>query len=223
MTEREWLNCADPQPMLEFLRGTTSDRKLRLFAAACCRLLFRKVRVGPLYELEVEVAERYADGEASSAELWEARRYSNSTAEHACMNTTETEDAVLMADCAALNAAWAATQPGAIVPDDDGVSQARLAAEQAVQSDLLRDIFANPFRHASVNPAWLTPTVSGLASAAYGERSLPSGQLDQTRLAVLADALQDAGCDNQDILEHLRGTGPHWRGCWPLDLLLAQG
>ena len=62
-----------------------------------------------------------------------------------------------------------------------------------------------------------------LATAAYEERILPAGTLDSDRLAVLADALEDAGCDNEDILSHLRGPGPHVRGCWVVDLLLGKG
>jgi hypothetical protein len=60
------------------------------------------------------------------------------------------------------------------------------------------------------------------AVACYQERELPSGHLDVTRLAVLADALEDAGCDNGDILQHCRGDGPHVRGCWVVDLLLGK-
>lgn len=69
MTESEWRTCTDPKPMLEFLRGKASDRKLRLFAVACCRLVLKKVRVSPVAEHEVDVAERYADGAASTEEL----------------------------------------------------------------------------------------------------------------------------------------------------------
>ena len=62
-----------------------------------------------------------------------------------------------------------------------------------------------------------------LAQAAYDERELPAGTLDTTRLAVLADALEEAGCVQADILGHLRGPGPHVRGCWAVDLLLRKG
>ena len=106
MTEAEWLACDDPKRMLEFLRGRASDRRLRLIAVACCRLLLCKVRVPSRCEHEVDVAERYADGMATIAELQDVRCYSNSVAEHACMNTTEADGGVVMADCAAGNAAW---------------------------------------------------------------------------------------------------------------------
>jgi hypothetical protein len=87
---------------------------------------------------------------------------------------------------------------------------------------LLHDIFGNPFRPVLIEPKWLTPIVTSLAAAAYEERSLPSGELDLARLAVLADALEEAGLREQPILDHLRSPGPHVRGCWPLDLILGR-
>src|SRR5262245_41808404 len=66
------------------------------------------------------------------------------------------------------------------------------------------------------------PAVLSISEAAYEERILPAGTLDPDRLAVLSDALEEAGCDNPDILSHLRGPGPHVRGCWVLDLLLEK-
>src|SRR5262249_40384407 len=84
----------------------------------------------------------------------------------------------------------------------------------AMARAFLRDIFGNPFRPVSLDSAWRTSTAVGLATAAYEERILPAGTLDRDRLAVLADALEGAGCDSADILSHLRGLGPHVRGCW---------
>jgi hypothetical protein len=86
---------------------------------------------------------------------------------------------------------------------------------------LLREIFPNPFRPVALGPAWTTSDIRTLAQAAYDERHLPSGHLDLTRLAVLADALEEAGATG-DILTHLRSPGPHMRGCWPVDLLLGK-
>ena len=94
--------------------------------------------------------------------------------------------------------------------------------ERAAQAVLLRDIFRNPFRPISIAPAWLTPTVLALAQAAYDNRNLPSGMLDNDHVAVLADALEDAGCDNAEILNHCRQPGEHVRGCWVVDLLLRK-
>jgi hypothetical protein len=84
---------------------------------------------------------------------------------------------------------------------------------------LLRDIFRNPFRRVTVRKAWLAwhgGTIPELAQAIYDGRAFD-------RLPSLADTLEDAGCDNADILNHLRGPGPHVRGCWVVDCLIGKG
>jgi hypothetical protein len=89
----------------------------------------------------------------------------------------------------------------------------------------LHDIFGNPFRPVTIAPAvlaWNDATVVRLAQAGYDERHLPAGTLDNGRLAVLADALEEAGCTDADILGHLRGPGSHVRGCWAVDLCLGK-
>jgi hypothetical protein len=89
----------------------------------------------------------------------------------------------------------------------------------------MRDVFGNPFRSVAVEPSWLawnTGTIPTLAHAIYEERELPSGHLDAVRLALLADMLEDAGCTDPHILQHLRGPGPHVRGCWVVDHLLGK-
>jgi hypothetical protein len=85
-------------------------------------------------------------------------------------------------------------------------------------SILLRDLFGNPFRPVVIAPSWLkwnSATVPKLARAIHDDR-------DFDRLPILADALEDAGCDNTDILTHCRGPGPHVRGCWVVDLILGK-
>ena len=67
--------------------------------------------------------------------------------------------------------------------------------------------------------AWHDSIVVRLAEAAYEERQLPAGTLDSGRLSILADAMEEAGCTDTDILGHLRGPGPHVRGCWVVDLV----
>jgi hypothetical protein len=98
--------------------------------------------------------------------------------------------------------------------------------ERAHQAALVRDIFGNPFRPApALDPAWLIwqgGTVARLARAVYDERRLTEGTLDPMRLSLLADALEDAGCADAELLGHLRGPGPHVRGCWALDLVLGK-
>jgi hypothetical protein len=101
-----------------------------------------------------------------------------------------------------------------------------LAEERAWQCRLLRDVVGNPFRTVALEPAWLAANdgaAARMARAIYDERALPEGTLDETRLGILADALEDAGCADPDIVSHLRAPGPHTRGCWVVDLLLGRG
>ena len=97
--------------------------------------------------------------------------------------------------------------------------------EEWPRGRLVREIFGNPFSPAAVDPTWLTwngGTVAWLAQASYEERQLPAGTLDPARLAVLADALEEAGCADPSLLGHLRESGPHVRGCWAVDALLRK-
>jgi hypothetical protein len=80
---------------------------------------------------------------------------------------------------------------------------------------LIRDIFGNPFRPVTFSPDWRTGTVVSLARQMYEGREFSA-------MPILADALQDAGCDNADVLDHCRGSGPHIRGCWVVDLVLGK-
>jgi hypothetical protein len=222
MTESEWLAYVEPGRMLHFLRDQASDRKLRLFACACCRHIWhfltdRRCRAA------VEQAERYADGQASKKGLTPLRvealkavrrkdiPYWRHRAFHACLNVVEDGPAPDVAG-------WAAQGAYGAVLCGDGDHQAACQTQAA----LLRDIF-RPFRPVPVSPAWQAPQVVALAQAAYDQREVPAGKLDGARLAVLADALEDAGCDQADLLAHLRGPGPHVRGCWAVDLLLGKG
>ena len=90
-----------------------------------------------------------------------------------------------------------------------------LAEAYRSNCELLRDIFGNPFRPARFDPAWRTSTAVALASQMYESREFSA-------MPILADALQDAGCDNDDVLNHCRGLGPHVRGCWVVDLMLGK-
>jgi hypothetical protein len=104
----------------------------------------------------------------------------------------------------------------------DAAAMKRAKKDQLV---LIRDVFGNPFRSVTISPAvlaWNDSTVVRLAQAAYEARQLPAGTLDDGGLAVLADALDESGCTDTDILGHLRGPGPHVRGCWVVDLLLGK-
>jgi len=110
--------------------------------------------------------------------------------------------------------AVAAQRAAGVRADAEGTNAAA-ESESEAQLHLLRDIFGNPFRPAAIDPSWLTSTVVALARGIYEERAFD-------RMPILADALQDAGCDNEDVLGHCRGPEPHVRGCWVVDLLLGK-
>jgi hypothetical protein len=108
---------------------------------------------------------------------------------------------------------------------EDEAAVAKAVRTRALLPDLLREIIGNPFRPMSVHAAvlaWNDGCVVRHAQAAYDVRDSAGGTLDNTRLAILADALEDAGCTNQDMLSHCRINGPHVRGCFVLDLLLGR-
>jgi hypothetical protein len=99
--------------------------------------------------------------------------------------------------------------------------------ERAGQVALFFDVFGPAVLRPlpALHPKWLAwkeGLVRGLAEAAYEERCLPEGTLDPARLVVLADALEEAGCTEAELLGHLRGSGPHVRGCWALDVVLEK-
>jgi hypothetical protein len=216
VTEAEWWTCADSRVLLEFIheRDEVSERKLRLFAVACCRRVWHTI--GKHGRRAVEVAERYADGGAAVRELKDAhhvsrfRPYAGDAAAHVACASQQDESTGLVSLDASL----------ALSP------RTAQAVESVAQTGILRCLFGNPLRPLpAVDPAWLAwngGAGAQLAESAYDDRRLPEGVLDPARLAVLADALEDAGCADAELLGHLRGPGPHVRGCWAVDLILAK-
>lgn len=201
MTEEQWLSNTNTEAMVEEIRGKVSERKLRLFACACCRSVRRDTDQDT--QKGVEVAERYADGLAKDRER-AALRNALAQDSPARLALERTKDYV----SSVRGCAW--------------WTQLAFCGDANWQSAALRDVVGNPFRSVVLAPSLRTPTVISLARAAYDERLLPSGELDPARLVVLADALEEIDC-TAAILEHLRSAGPHVRGCWPLDLLLGRG
>jgi hypothetical protein len=223
MTEAEWLVCTEPQQILEYLRRKVRSRKARLFACACCRRAWRCLQHST-GQHAVEVGERFADGQAKAVESEEAARAVRllcgpgvgadiSTPYHVARGSRFT---FVDAGIAAQHAVFAVT--GVRTRGDDPGAE---GAERAAQARLLRCIFGNPFRPVSLAPEDRTPTIVSLARTAYDERQLPSGELDLHRLAILADALEEAGAGGE-LAEHLRSPGPHVRGCFVVDLLLGK-
>jgi hypothetical protein len=214
-------------------RGKLSARRLRLFAVACCRRI-EPLLGSPLARSALEVAEQYADNRADEPELvaihtaleTEIKRmadpftakYRAALAVHittwspnflprwAVAAAVEAANARMYAayeNDPAARATWATT------------GRAVRATEAAAQCDLLRDIVGHPFHRLHSNPSWRTSNAVGLAEAVYGEQAFD-------RMPILADALEDAGCTNMEMLDHCRGAGRHVRGCWVVDLLLGK-
>ena len=217
MTEDEWLNSRDWLPLLKFIERKASDRKLRLFGCVCCRRMWDLFPHDVNRKL-VEAVEDHPDGSIDDPVLNTAITDS-SKVERICG-----ED---QGDLVAKNLGRTYYKLQAI----DSVAVARMAlqvvansggdrkAECCDQTELFRDIFGNPFRPVSVDTAWLSwndGEISKLAKSIYDDRGFD-------RLPILAEVLERAGCDNEQILSHCRGPGPHARGCWVLDLLLGNG
>jgi hypothetical protein len=228
MTEAEWLETrnpgvlleprlpVDPDQMLRYVadeyakkrkRGR-GDRKLRLFAIASCRQHWTVLSEAG--QEAVLRAEELADGRLPRSEMEAYRRsariphwgsdYGNP--DHLARAVIDTN--ALVAAYHAGNISRNLNRP---IPDDL-VCYFESAA-------IVREIFGNPFKPIVFGRSWRTTTASAIARQIYDSR-------DFSAMPILADALQDAGCDNADILDHCRGPGPHVRGCWVVDLVLGK-
>jgi hypothetical protein len=211
LTEDTWPTCADPNPMLDECRHA---RKLRLFACACCRRIWHLLPE-KRFRHSVEVAERYADNEATDRK--------RQTAKEACKKargtplwTAATAAATEASDQDASQAASSAASSAAFAEAGNAEGTAWVAA-RAWQADLLREIFGNPFRPVTIAKSWLAYNDGAVPKIA---RSIYDGR-DFDQMGILADALEEAGCTNSEILAHCRQRREHIRGCWVLDLLLG--
>jgi hypothetical protein len=233
MTEAEWLAATDPGPMLVFLRGKVSERKLRLFSVACCRRAAHLLLPGA-YRRALDLAEWFADQAPSPSRfrsanrtLWNAREghqfgakeEAAATAVNHCFHVGVEQFAEWAAACA--SGALALERYHLAAQGEPDYERLRAAARVDIlpeQANLLREVIGDPFRGTAVDTAWLTRnggTVPHLALAIYDA-------LTFDRLPILADALEDAGCTEADLLHHLRSPGPHCRGCWALDFVLGK-
>jgi hypothetical protein len=217
MTEAEWLAGADPTAMLTFVRPRASDRQLRLFAVACGRDELARAKAGQgCFNFGDDLDARQADLFWHPIDGYEA--------------------AVLAAEAHAAGGPrphflyWFVGWPGEAVDtayaalghDPDAlvdVPAERIAATirryTRHPAGYLRDIAGNPFRPVACDPRWRSETVVALATGIYAERAFD-------RMPILADALEEAGCDSADMLSHCRGDGPHCRGCWVVDGVLGK-
>lgn len=204
MTEKEWLSCTDPQKMLEFLRGKTSERKLELFVGGCCVRSTKGYSI-PEWDTELKALVSLGLGEIEADEFQRRIEFRGGSGgvEWAMWRAERSQREIALE----------------VVLDEAGrMDWSKIHSqgpeESQAQCRLLRDIF-NPFRSVTTDPSWRTPTVTALAKAIYEDRLFD-------RLPILADALEEAGCTNPDILAHFRHPGVHVRGCWALDLILGR-
>jgi hypothetical protein len=217
LTETEWLTCERPDLMLTFLGDRAGARRLRLFACACCRLVWHWLDDHDT-RAAVLTAERFADGEVGPAALARAAGRVPGAEIYPDDPDWESLD----------DAAGAAIE--CCTARDDLLSTAVEVADRvawcegarwmyAAEADLLRCILGNPFRRSLPLPdavlGWNDRTVPRMAESVYRDRAFDL-------LPLLADALLDAGCDDEELLAHLRSGEPHVRGCWGLDLILGK-
>jgi hypothetical protein len=213
MTEAEWLACTDPWAMLAYLRGKASDRKLRLFACAYCRLHWDLLDDGRSREA-VEVAERYADGLAAEHEREAAAAAALAAASEAGLPLA----AAYAATSAWYTVSYKAAAAAFTTCDGDAVEWYAENGIMMPHPRLLREIFGDPLRPVAINPTWLRwgdGAVVKLAGLIYEGRAF-------ARAPALAEALEDAGCRDVGLLGHLSGPGEHVRGCWALDYILGK-
>jgi len=211
---------AEARSQLLGVKDRVSERKLRLFACACCR------RAWDWFDDEsrslVLLGERLADGLATNVE----RRAASKKASER-VGSYATGHPANYAFCGITSPAWHGADLAIIhLPSMiTGITMRRASGEvrsskecrieKEHQQKLLRDIVGHLFVSASVNSAWLTPAVVSTARSIYRDHAFD-------RMPILADALQDAGCTNDDILNHCRQPGEHARGCWVVDLILGK-
>jgi hypothetical protein len=230
MTDTDWLAGTNPDTMISLLTKRVSNRRWRLFTAACLREVGHLL-LGQAARQAFLVLEAFADGHKSAAELAVAHGEAVAAHRHlfsASFPRDRYDRRVLpRVEAAHQMLAWAT------LPSRDPRRQALMVASTLrhadhndpawrqriarTQCDLLRDLFGNPFRRLRVPKAWLRTTgqqAVEIARAIYEDRSFDE-------LGILADALVDADCPCDELVCHCRESGPHGRGCWVVDRLLA--
>ena len=213
MTEAQWLDCDYPKPMLAFLKENGSDRKMRLFGVACCRLVWELLATNECRRT-VELAERAADDPTIETELLAACRAVLDQGRDARGFSPPGSSR----RGAAINAAFFASTSKMWHVQSLAEAVQTLAARSgtaAHQCRLLRDIFGNPCHPVTFDASWRTLSVVSLAQTMYDNRTFD-------RMPELGDALERAGCRDQAILDHCRKPGEHVRGCWVVDLVLGN-
>jgi hypothetical protein len=225
MTEAEWLTSDQHLILASFVSERTSLRKLRLAVAAICRRVAHHF-VDERSWRALEVSEAHADGLVSDEALIEAHSQACDGVTSLQLRYNSQWNATLGAATTVAYATGTESdlrrQTGLIdiflyapkPPPDSDLPE--ITPGSVAEANLVRDVFGNPFRPVAFNPAWRTDTALTLARQMYDSR-------DFGAMPILADALQDAGCDSEDVLNHCRdASAPHIRGCWVVDLVLGK-
>lgn len=214
MTEHEWLKGTRPRKMISDLKkfqpelAGPTQRKLRLLSCAISRFMFAE-------HMEPEINDAIVVAE-SAADVGDAAKVSTASAS-AAVRLLELVYCYLKDNTNQVAIMWISSKLRSLIEDELHCDRGwRERLEEGVeQSRLVRDVFCNPFRPVFVDPRWLTKNVLILARTVYEDSSFD-------KLPLLADALEEAGCSNADLLAHCRAPGPHVRGCWAVDLMLGK-
>jgi len=233
MTDLDWDAQRDPLVLLDHLfplRGLDSaeqqPRESRLFLIGCARLAWD--RLPCVAQRLVELAEDRVDGHGPGYDLrYPARELAEELAN--CRGEPEDLDE-LERKLRALDSRferrisqhpkfeaeeWGSLAHLVYFPFAGTTPNYRRIAKEHLSLELLRDVFPNPFRPVNFLPEWLDRNVTGIARGMYASR-------DFSPMPLLADALQDAGCSNEHVVNHCRSPGPHIRGCWVIEGLLRK-
>ena len=201
-TWKDWLACSDPRRMLNHLYNFLPDpRKMRLFACACIRRMWPDLNDQPSRNA-VSVAERYADGQAVGNDLKNAYK-SLDTGVGIHVRAVDWTVYIELFCSEDWNSWIAAQETSWLTP-------------QHLQSSILHDLFGpSLFRSTILKSGWLNPEVRTMAEVIYEQH-------DFQRMPLLGNALKEAGCDDEELLSHCFGAGPHFKGCWALDRVLEK-
>jgi hypothetical protein len=226
MTEAEWLASTDSLAMLRYLEGKVGHRKCYLFSIECLRRIWQHL-ADERQRNVVELYAKFVDGLATDEERTAAEVAIEHVENAVGASNSFISDAIHNFICysgpgAASSIALGASSViaharlnGASAESWREVWEATASSEWTAQAHLAHDIFGNPFRPVKVEPAWQTANVVGIAQGIYDQRAFD-------RMPILADALEEAGCTNANVLNHCRQQGVHGRGCWVVDLLLEK-
>jgi hypothetical protein len=212
-----WVWLRPSRPGLFRLRGASilSERKVRLFNAAICRRFWDYLSEAS--QSILSESELLADGLVKATDSQGLCHRANNVIHELFDQEYPTKQ--FPSNEVRIQRGAAAAVCYAVLPNELWGAAAYLwelkPSEKEPHSQIIRDVFGNPFRVVMVEPAWLTSNVVSLAQTIYDDRAFD-------RMPLLGDAIDETGCDSSDILDHCRSPVEHVRGCWVVDALLGK-